>query len=166
SAVGVLAADVIKDQSRTVMLEVTRGIEKQLDQAFREMEREARTLLQNEGFPSAKQKHERSLAVRYRGQSFELELRKISGNIAGEFHKVHNERYGYAQKNSVVEIVSARLRSVGIVEKLPQKRMRPGRRRIVKAKQLAKAFIGGRNVRVGVYDREELSPGIRLSSPS
>jgi N-methylhydantoinase A len=165
SAVGVIAADVIKDQSKTVMLEVAPGIDKRLDQAFREMEREARALLQKEGFPKNKQRNERSLAVRYKGQSFELDLKKTSGNIAGEFHKVHNERYGYAQKKSVVEIVSARLRSVGIVEKLPQKRVRRIRKRLVKAKQHAKAFISSRETRVGVYSREELQPGMRLNVP-
>jgi N-methylhydantoinase A len=165
SAVGVLAADVIKDQSKTVMLDVVPGIDKRLDQAFREMEREARALLQREGFPQNKQRHERSLAVRYKGQSFELELKKTSGNIAGEFHKAHNERYGYSQKKGVVEIVSARLRSVGIVEKLPQKRARRTRKRLVKAKQHAKAFIDDRESRVGVYSREELQPQMRLNVP-
>jgi N-methylhydantoinase A len=165
SAVGVLAADVIKDQSKTLMLEVGPGIDKDLDRAFKKMEQEARALLRNEGFPQGKQRHERSLAVRYKGQSFELELKKTSGNIAGEFHKAHNERYGYAQKKSVVEIVSARLRSVGIVEKLPQKRVRRDRKKLVKAKRYAKAFIADREMRVGVYSREELEPGMRLQVP-
>jgi hypothetical protein len=32
---------------------------------------------------------------------------------------VHRERYGYAQEQSEIEIVSARLRSFGVVEKMP-----------------------------------------------
>ncbi len=59
-----------------------------------------------------------SFAMRYRGQSFELEVRNADGDLAAEFHRVHRERYGYAQEQSEIEIVSARLRSFGLVEKL------------------------------------------------
>ncbi|HEV7474243.1 MAG TPA: hydantoinase/oxoprolinase family protein, partial [Pyrinomonadaceae bacterium] len=79
SAIGVLTADVVKDQSRTMMLEMAPGIEKQLNKTFREMERTASTALRKEGFPLAKQRHQRSLALRYKGQSFELEIKRTSG---------------------------------------------------------------------------------------
>src|SRR5215510_2012391 len=51
SAVGVLGADVIKDQSRTVML--TQGAKEatRLGRVFSEMERDASTVLRGEGFP-------------------------------------------------------------------------------------------------------------------
>src|SRR6185295_13438217 len=118
SAIGVLTADVVKDQSRTKMLEVSPGVGRKLDQTFKEMERTAAVALRREGFPTVKQRHERSLALRYKGQSFELEIKRTSGNIATEFHRAHQERYGYAQESNVVEVVSARVRSSGIVEKL------------------------------------------------
>src|SRR6185436_18946324 len=65
SAVGVLVADVIKDQSRTVMF--TYGAEKiaKLGKVFVELQREATKVLRGEGFPRSKQRHERSLAMRY-----------------------------------------------------------------------------------------------------
>ena len=69
-----------------------------------------------------KQKHERSLALRYKGQSFELEIKQTGANLAASFHRAHRERYGYAQESNIVEIVSARVRSTGIVEKLAQRR--------------------------------------------
>ena len=53
--------------------------------------------------------------MRYRGQSFELEVRNTTGDLAAEFHRAHRERYGYAQEQSEIEIVSARLRSFGVV---------------------------------------------------
>ncbi|MEP6743280.1 MAG: hydantoinase/oxoprolinase family protein, partial [bacterium] len=82
SAIGVLAADVVKNQSQTLMLDVTPGIERKLDKAFRQMERTATDVLRREGFPTAKQRHERSLGLRYKGQSFELEIKQARGNIA------------------------------------------------------------------------------------
>ena len=65
-------------------------------------------------FPKQEQRHERSLAARYQGQSFELRLKQPRGDIAAAFHRAHRARYGYSQEKNVVEIVSARVRSTGI----------------------------------------------------
>jgi len=169
SAIGVLAADVVKSQSRTVMLECGTGaaeklVAKKLASHFKAMEREAATALVGEGFAKSKQRHERSLAVRYKGQSFELEI-KAAGNINAAFHRAHQERYGYAQESSTVEIVSARVRSTGLVKKLAIERAvktgavaRPSGRALT-------AFIEGTKSRVTLYQRDELKAGMRLAAP-
>ena len=46
-----------------------------------------------------------------------------TGDLAAAFHRAHRERYGYAQEQSEIEIVSARLRSFGLVEKLGSKKI-------------------------------------------
>src|SRR5205085_10946214 len=74
SALGALSSDVIKDTSRTVMLAATKEHASKLARTFSELERQARTALRREGFSAAKQRHERSVAARYKGQSFELEI--------------------------------------------------------------------------------------------
>ncbi len=147
SAVGVLVADVIKDQSRTVMYGA-KEIAK-LGKVFVEMEKEATRVLRSEGFSRSRQRHERSLAMRYRGQSFELEVRHTPGDLAAAFHQAHRERYGYAQEHSEIEIVSARVRSFGLVEKVPQRKIESGKRR----------------VHGNIYRREELGAGARLRTP-
>jgi N-methylhydantoinase A len=149
SAVGVLVADVIKDQSRTVMF--THGTKQttKLAKVFAEMQREAARVLRSEGFSGSKQRHERSLAMRYRGQSFELEVRNTTGDLATAFHRAHRERYGYAQEQSEIEIVSARLRSFGIVEKLAQRKIESGKSRS----------------HGNIYRREELRAGTKLKTP-
>ena len=151
SAVGVLAADVIKDHSRTVMLTYGKKETVKLAKVFAELEREAAALLRDEGFARSKQRHERSLAMRYRGQSFELEVRDTKGNLAAAFHRAHRERYGYAQEQSEIEIVSARLRSFGLVERLKQRKIASGKTRP----------RGDRNI----YRRDELHAGARLKTP-
>src|ERR1041384_7733362 len=50
SAIGVLAADVVKDQSRTVMLEVTKEVGTKLDRPFEAMDRAAAAAMRREGF--------------------------------------------------------------------------------------------------------------------
>ena len=160
SAVGVLVADVIKDQSRTVMFtlkEIGR-----LKRVFSEMEREAVALLRSEGFPRVRQRHERALAMRYRGQSFELEVRNMAGDLAAEFHRVHRERYGYAQQQSEIEIVSVRLRSFGVVEKLPLTKIKSGK---TKPHGEVNMYLHGRKTTAALYRRDELLAGMKLQTP-
>lgn len=165
SAVGVLLADVVKEQSRTVMMEVSTDAQRQLERIFREMEKNAAKVLLSEGFVSAKQKHERSLAVRYKGQSFELQIKTTAGNIAGAFHRAHRARYGYAQEKNAVEIVSARVRSSGLVEKIKPKRYEAKKFHASAKPREVAAYFAGKKVRAAVYRREELQLGSRLQAP-
>lgn len=190
SAQGALSSDVIKDLSRTVMLEAgdAKG-ETMLERTFRELEREGRDALKREGFDGTRQRHERSVAARYKGQSFELEIkyprptvaetraRGRDGNDAQTqglaplielFHAAHRERYGYARAESTVEIVSARVRSVGLVERLQEEKALWGvaRGKTVEPHGRARVFLtDGKAKAVGVYAREEVAAGARLRSP-
>jgi N-methylhydantoinase A len=156
SAVGVLVADVVKDQSRTVMFGYDASDLKKLPRVFREMERDAAAVLRREGFPASKQRHERALAMRYRGQSFELLITKTAGNIADAFHRAHRGRYGYAQEHGEIEIVSARLRSIGLVERLSMKKI-PVKKGVVKPHGTTKAHV--------IYKRDALGGGMKLRTP-
>jgi N-methylhydantoinase A len=49
--------------------------------------------------------------LRYRGQSFELAV-PLGGDVAEAFHRVHEERYGYADRDRVVELVAVRTADV------------------------------------------------------
>lgn len=149
SAVGVLVANVIKDQSRTVMITYRSGELSKLEKVFAELEREANRVLRAEGFERARQRHERSFAMRYRGQSFELEVKQTTGDPAKAFHRTHRERYGYAMENNEIEIVSARLRSFGIVEKLAQQKIGASRH----------------HKKATVYRRADLGAGAKLVTP-
>jgi N-methylhydantoinase A len=45
--------------------------------------------------------------LRYRGQSFELSV-PLGGDLAEAFHRAHEERYGYADREREVELVAVR----------------------------------------------------------
>jgi N-methylhydantoinase A len=165
SAMGVLAANVVKDQSRTVMLEVTAGVAEKIKATFQELEQLNRAALIEEGFANSQQRHIRSLAARYKGQSFELELTQTIGDIAAAFHRVHLARYGYAQRTDLVEIVAVRLRSSGIVKPLKQSRLPKSREKVVKPQALVETVLEGKRMRVGLYARDELSAEMILQSP-
>ena len=164
SAVGVMIADVIKDQSRTVMFANDPKQIARLGKVFADMEREAVAVLRAEGFPRRQQRHERALAMRYRGQSFELEIRDTTGDIGAGFHRAHRERYGYAQEQSAIEIVSARLRSFGLVPKLPVASI-AGSRGVAKPHDKVSAYFSGKKLNVYVYRRDELRGNVKLKTP-
>src|SRR6266850_2052386 len=166
STIGVLAADLIKDQDRTVMLRCRPSEVARLAQTFKEMEGEARSVLRSEGFANNRQKHDRSLAMRYLGQSFDLEIQKTTGDIAATFHEAHRDRYGYAQESCEIEIVSARLRSSGLVEKLPEAPIAVSRqKRFVPPHEYVSAYLEGKKLKVGVYQRGELQGAVKLRVP-
>jgi N-methylhydantoinase A len=102
--------------------------------------------------------------MRYRGQSFELEVRETTGDIAASFHRAHRERYGYAQEGSEIEIVSARLRSFGVVPKLPVAKVALARG-VAKPHENVTAYFSGRRSSVGVYRRDKLRGGVKLKTP-
>lgn len=164
SAIGVVAANVVTDHSRTVMLTYQRGVEAKLASLFRELERSARAKLNEEGFASSRQRHERSVAMRYQGQSFELEIKAASGELVASFHRAHETRYGYSQKENAIEIVSVRLRSSGLVDQRREK-VRNTSPRAAKAVSSPYAYFEGKRSRVHVYEREQLSAGMKLRAP-
>ena len=130
------------------------------------MERSAAVALRREGFPKERQRHQRSLALRYKGQSFDLEIRHTRANLAASFHRAHRERYGYAQETNVIEVVSARVRSSGLVARLAEgRRSRSAKGGFAKATRQVDAFWNGKKLKFGVYRRDELAPGARLGSP-
>jgi N-methylhydantoinase A len=175
SALGCLRADVLKSLSRTLMLEVgqganvaARGSAGEIERAFKALEREARAALKREGFGDARQRHARTIAARYRGQSFELEIPwGGGGRLVERFHAEHEARYGYAQTANSIEVVSARLLSAGLVEELKEER--PGRARTSRAtvapRTTARVYFDEGAREVAVYRREELSAGTQLRSP-
>jgi len=166
SAIGIVASNVVQDQSRTVMLEVDSGARRRLERAFREMERLARATLKREGFPETCQRHEQRLAMRYKGQSFELEIENGAEDLAAAFHRAHRERYDYAQEDNAVEIVSARLRSQGLIEELEIERTKAARgKRSLLPATYVDAYLNGKRARAGVYQRDLLPPGATLRTP-
>ena len=121
--------------------------------------------LERKGYAEDKQLHERFLALRYKGQSFELEIAHTEADIATSFHRAHRQRYGYAQEAGVIEIVSVRLRSSGLVERIPQQRELRTHKSFAKASRFVEAYFAGKKLRTAVYERKHLSPGEQLSAP-
>jgi N-methylhydantoinase A len=179
SALGILASDVVKDYSRTVLWPVPdpRSLAAKLEAAFRQLERTARTDLKREGFAPARQRRLRQLDLRYRGQAFELTI-PYGGDFVGRFHAAHARRYGYSDPARAIEVVNVRLRALGLTDKPALSRLsrdahrksreetRRGSRDANALFKRARAFFDGRWMATSFYIRERLRAGNRLAGPA
>ncbi|SHK92609.1 hydantoinase/oxoprolinase family protein [Rhodothermus profundi] len=113
SALGMLAADVVRDYVQTVMLPGTTPL-RELRRRFRLLVQQGSDQLRAEGFAPDQIQIEQLLDVRYPGQSYELTV-PFRRDWARAFHRLHQQRYGYAAPEQVPEIVNLRVRATGPV---------------------------------------------------
>ena len=112
SALGMLLADAVKDYTRTVFIGGDELSPRKIEDAFRPMEKQAHADLAAEGFKRGSVLLQRSVAMRYVGQSFELEV-PLGPDLQESFHEAHRKRYGHADPSRSIEAVNIILRAVG-----------------------------------------------------
>ena len=158
SALGVLAAEVVRDYSRTLL--AVEPADRVLRAAFAALERGSRRDMRAEGVP--RPALERTLDVRYAGQSYELTLPFAPG-WAAAFHRRHAARFGYADARRPVEVVTLRLRARGGAGPRPAS----GMRRAARTAPLMRrpVVFDGRVVPTPVYRRDALPAGTRHAGP-
>ena len=160
SAVGILLADSVRDDSRTVMLPGTAigG----LAEHFAEMEQRAAANLR--GVMQC------SVDLRYRGQGYELNVpydRERPAESLEAFHALHRQRYGFADDAKPVEIVNLRLRMSAAGEAYSPRYTEPvtgdGRAALVGTREI---YFGDRFVASKLYRRDALVAGDIVHGPA
>jgi N-methylhydantoinase A len=165
SALGVLLGDVVKDYSRTVMMNTAGLNGRKIERGFAELERDATLDLRREGFERDRVKLMRSIAMRYTGQSFEIDVPWETRFVA-RFHDAHQERYGYKDSSRATEIVSIRLRASGLTQKPRIKRQPVGKSVRPSATRSERVYMNDGAARIPVYSRSRLTAGTRLKGPA
>jgi N-methylhydantoinase A len=165
SAFGMLAADVVKDHTLTVMLPGNTPVS-ELAARLEPLAECGRREVLAEGISAEEIRIERFLDMRYRGQSYELII-PFNGSVHAEFHRLHEYQYGYAKPDASFEVVNLRVRSVGKVAPPPLVAERVG------GDDPSGAFIEKRDVLFAqgilptpLYRAEALQPGNRLAGPA
>ncbi len=175
SALGILASDVVKDYSRTVLLSVAGKLpHERLSKEFAALEKQAAKAFQQEAWPG-KLTYQRSLDLRYRGQGYELNL-PFSKNLLTDFQFEHQRRYGYAQPARELELVTLRLRaSVKSLQPHVGKKnhveagalARPGRASLRSASTPKPSVLfDGNKLTTAIYSRDALKNGKKYSGPA
>ena len=170
SALGVAIADVVKDYSHTVLGQSALDADA-LDEAFRPMEEQGRFEMAAEGFDGARVQAQRFLDIRYAGQSYELTVAYAAGaaldSVVAAFHDAHRQRYGHSDPRKPVEVVNARLKMAGLVDRPPMSTSPDGGPDASAAATGRRDVVfRGEPVSAAIYDRERLLPGNRFSGPA
>jgi N-methylhydantoinase A len=174
SALGILLSDVVRDASQSVLLRVPAGGKSpwrtllgQINDCFARLHHRALSELRHEGFNVDHARVARRLDMRYQGQSYELSVPFTNG-FRESFHREHAKAYGYAYPERPLEIVNLRLRLVIPTPKTRHRAREPGPARqsqeaLLKTKAV---WFGTGPHPTGIYERQRLAPGARLSGPA
>jgi N-methylhydantoinase A len=163
SALGLLLADVRKDYSRTLLIDAEQSSSK-LKTTLEQLHKSGTADLQAEGFAKKQIVHTDYVDLRYRGQSYELTV-PLSANFVESFHKLHERRYGYANRGRDVELVNARSTFFGRTEKvkLRKAQKRRGHPPVLGTQPV---WIDDRPTTATIYDRSKLRHGHIIKGPA
>lgn len=159
SALGMVLADFFKDYSMNCL---TDNLEEQFGKAEKSFE--LLTQMAMNDFPQEDLLIEKSLDMRYKGQSYELTV-GYSGKCIEEFHKIHRRRYGYEKLQSDVEFVNVRIRAkkrntdtIELPDLKKKKQKVPSQTREI--------ISNGTRVETTVYRRDDFYAGFNFDGPA
>ena len=169
SALGILASDVVKDYSRTILWRISGKVSQaHLDREFSALERTAAKDFRNESWEGTP-RYQRNVDLRYRGQGFELNI-PVTKNLLRDFEQEHHRRYGYTHPNREIELVTLRLRAIlksttGRVGRAAFGR--PSRAKLGRLSPAeSKVLFNAKRLATKIYSRTELAPGKKYAGPA
>ena len=167
SAFGILASDVVKDYSRTVLWPVQENLPaEKLNREFTALRRAAEKDFRDESWRGAI-RFQLNVDVRYRGQGYELNI-PYARRLLESFRREHQRRYGYNYAGREVELVTLRLRA-SMKQPLPSSdamKIDASRASGPRRFERVSAFLSGKKTPSVIYDRDTLQPGKRHTGPA
>ena len=174
SALGLLISDILYDYSTSRVRNWETVDPSDLQATFDEFVARGREQLEKENLAESQMRFERSVDLRYAGQSFELSVPVPDGEldsrakaaIRDRFHTKHQQRYGHAYDDEPIELVTLRTRARGVVET-------PDLRQDANTGDVADAIVEERPVHFDgevrdtrVYQRERLPAAGSFTGPA
>jgi len=173
SALGLLTADLFHDYSRSIVRSSEEVDPMEVEEFFNEMEEEGRQTLISERVAPDSMAFQRTLELRYRGQSYELAVgvgkpfkqESLKEGVDG-FHERHNEIYGYSAVGEPVEVINVGLRAIGRISKPRLAKVPPSESKATSRVNRLVYYEGPEKwVETPVYTRDALGSGRRLEGP-
>jgi N-methylhydantoinase A len=177
SATGLLSAPLMYDFVQTEIVALHRMEPSKIEGIFADLSRKAKEILEKDGIGHHLVKWERSIDMRYMGQSHEVSVllpnRAVREDDASLFEEMFNEKYqqifGYYSKKEPVEMVNLRLvvRSSLMMDrpkegKIEERRMAP---EYEKLQEIFFDELAG-FVQCPVYERRKLGMSCEIDGPA
>ena len=163
SAYGMLAADVTRELSRTVLISTASiNAQERIESVFAELAHDVVAAMAKEGVPEEVLSLQQWVDARYVGQSFELRVPKENWDT--HFHSLHEKRYGYQRPATPLEAVT--LRSVASAPGPPLDAERLIPLAAAPSIERTRTYIEGEWTEVDRVWRRELGPEQTLAGPA
>jgi N-methylhydantoinase A len=173
SAIGLLMSDVKHDhiQSRMAPLAALRAAD--VNGLFARLVAQAADELRSDGFAPEAIRIERALDLRYAGQGYEItmacELLQDDGlgALREKFDAQHRSLFGHSAPAEPVEVVSYRVRGIGLVPPVAvPKFSRAGAALADALRETRRVRMDGAEIDCPIYQRERLDVGLTVSGPA
>jgi len=174
SALGLLISDILYDYSTSRVRPLDDVDPADLTDAFESFADRGHDRLAAENLAPERVQFERSVDLRYRGQSFQLPVPVPGGpldegalaTVAERFHDRHRQRYGHAYPDEPVELVTIRLRARGVVETPDLRPERTGGSVDDAVTATRRVVFDGDSQETPIYDRALLPTGGEFEGPA
>jgi N-methylhydantoinase A len=167
SAFGMLISDYIQEYAQTVLVPAAEFTAERAAAAFTDLEERGRQAMRDEGVAPHEVQISRFVDMSYVGQSFEL-IVPFTPNFVDEFHRRHEQRYGYEDSSRPTQVVNVRMRVVGpsgTVYRAAKTLEHSGDARQAQVDSI-RMFVNGQWQEAPIYDRQPLQPGDRFHGPA
>ncbi|RWJ05731.1 hydantoinase/oxoprolinase family protein [Mesorhizobium sp.] len=173
SAFGGLVADVKNEFIKTRYQVLTQNVVADMAEDFLDLRRQAMNWLRNDQAYSGDCIFMPAADMRYEGQSYEIDVPLDVGWVErGDWSKIlnaffdrHDEVYGYADPDAVVQLINLKLTVVGPTPKPVLVPSEPSKG-VPVPKGTGRVFLRGEWRDADLYDRDELRPGHRFAGPA
>jgi len=171
SAIGLLMSDVKHDYVLSKMTALAAVAPEDLAAMFGRLEAQAMDELHRDGFAPARIRVERALDLRYVGQGYEVTIACDAATSPAElrarFDAQHQTLFGHMAPEEPVEIVSYRVRGVGLVPQVELPKFVPTGAALEDAQRTTRSVrFDGADLACPVYWRERLDVGQRFAGPA
>lgn len=174
SARGTLTMNLVHTYARTCARALARLDAGELENIFREMEKEALATLTSEGMTREKIEFTRSLDMGYESQHYYIETPMKGGeikegskkDIAEGFERIHEAKYGHRIQAPLI-ITNVRLKATGAIKDIPVTEIKKGKQIHQSAiKPARKVYLDGGFVDASIYERAGLLCGNTITGPA
>jgi N-methylhydantoinase A len=177
SAMGLLVTDLRHDFARTMLMKTESVDPGRLENAYADLEGAGRDVLAGEGILARDMSFDRSVEMRYVGQSYELTLAVPSEamtpatiqSVVGDFHRQHERTYGFSVPGEPTEVVNIRLAAVGRITRPKLRSASPSGAAADTAEKARRPvyFAEAQGyVDCPIYDRYALAEGATIPGPA